>query len=59
VSWFNSSLTEFVETLKSFASSLKYELVSGLKKNLVRSFILVFDEIRPVNKLFKISPFYE
>jgi hypothetical protein len=48
-----------VERLNSFASSLKYELVFGLKKNLTRSFILVFDEMSPENRFSTFPLGYE
>jgi len=52
----SSSRTELVERLNSFDSSLKYELVLGLKKNLIRSFILVFDEISPLKRSVTLPP---
>ena len=57
VSWFSSSRTELVEILNSLASSLRYERACGLKKNLVKSLILVFDDISPLNKLSNSNPF--
>ena len=57
VSWFSSSLTELVETLNSLASSLRYDLVSGLKKKRTSSLILVFDDISPENRFFNAGSF--
>ncbi len=59
MSWFNSSLTEFVEKLNSLASSLKYERVLGLKKSLISSLIRVFEAMSPVNRLSKKQPCVE
>jgi len=58
VSWFNSSLTEFVEKLNSLASSLKYERVLGLKKSLISSLIRVFEAMSPVNRLSNKTTLY-
>ena len=57
MSWLSSSLTELVETLNSLASSLRYDLVSGLKKKRTSSLILVFDDISPKNRFFNAGSF--
>lgn len=56
MSWFSSSLTELVEELNSLASSLRYDLVLGLKKKRISSLILVFDDISPENRFSNFIP---
>ena len=48
---------ELVDSLKSDANLLKWELLAKFKKNLIKSFNLVLDDINE-SSIYKLNTFY-